>query len=95
MENILQEYKEALGEKFILAKLLLRIQQTCEEREMLLRHYLSQEDIKRVASENNSLGNLDATTIGARYLHAVCNQSLQSFIGDLVSQSVIRTLLFC
>jgi hypothetical protein len=80
--NVLQEYKEALGKKFLLAKLLLRIQQTCEEREILLHYYLSQEDIERVTSENNPLEKSDNATIGAKYLHAVCNQSLGSFIAN-------------
>jgi hypothetical protein len=78
----LQEYKEALGEMFLLAKLLLHIQQICEEREILLHYYLSQEDIERVASENNPLEKSDNATIGAKYLHAVCNQSLGSFIAN-------------
>lgn len=89
----MHEYKEALGEKFILTKLLLRIQQTCEERETLLHDFLSQEDVERVTSENNPLGDSDIATIGAKYLHAVWNHSLRSFVSadNIVSQSVIRT----
>jgi len=81
----------------MVAKLLLRIQQTCEEREMLLRSYLSQEDIEQVAYENNPLENSDSTTVGAKYLHAVCNQSLRSLIAsdDVVGQSVVKILLSC
>jgi len=97
LDNILQEYKKVLGEKFMVAKLLLCIQQTCKECEILLCSYLSQEDIEQVAYENNSLENSDSTTIGAKYLHVVCNQSLRLLIAsvDIVSQSVIKILLSC
>lgn len=84
----MQGYKQALGEKLILAKLLLRIQQSCEEHETCLRCFLSPEDVEQLASENNPLRSSDVATLGTKYLHAVCNQSLRSFIAgdDIVSQ---------
>jgi hypothetical protein len=77
LENIVKDFKETLEEKLLLAKLLLHTQEAFEERELLLRHYLGQEDIEQLISEWNPPN--DATTVAAKYLHAVCGQNSKSF----------------
>lgn len=73
----MEQFRESATEKMLLAKLLLRIQETYEEREELLRRYLSQEDIDRLLSEHDVVQ--DPATVRAKYLHAVCGHSLRSF----------------
>lgn len=76
-ESALEQFKETLGEKMMAAKLLLRIQRTYEERELRLRRHLSEEDIERLVSDQNPIK--DAASIDAKYLNALCEQTLRSF----------------
>lgn len=77
MESILEQFNETLDEKQLLVKILLRIQRTYEERELLLRRYLSQEDIEQLISERNPVKG--TATVSAKYFHAVCGHNLRSF----------------
>jgi len=52
MDGKIEDFTEALQEK-IMTKLLLRVQEAYEEREMHLLRYLSQGDIERLVSGQN------------------------------------------
>ena len=60
----MKDFKEALEEKLLLAKLLLHTQQTFEEHKLLLCYYLGQEDIEQLISEWNPPN--DATIVAAK-----------------------------
>lgn len=74
---MLEEFRESLEEKASVVKSLVHIQQKCEERELLLRRFLSQEDIARLVSERDPLN--DTATVGAMYFRAVWDHNLRSF----------------
>lgn len=76
-ESILEQFKEALDEKMVVARLFLRTQEIYEERELLLRRYLSQEDIEQFVSEQHPIK--DAASVGAKFLRAICEHNLRSF----------------
>lgn len=76
VDNALQQFNEVLEEKLLLARLLLRIQRTYEERELDLLRYLSQEDIEELICERNPLKN--SATANAKYVHAVFEHNLRS-----------------
>ena len=48
MDKILGQYKEAIEEKYLLAKLLFCVQGVYEESKMLLCHFLSEEDFEQL-----------------------------------------------
>lgn len=73
----MKEFNEALEEKLLLGQLLLRIQRTYEERELLLRRYMSKEEIDRLICERNPVQN--RATVNAKYLHAVFEHNLRSY----------------
>lgn len=75
-ESILEQFREALDEKMAAARLFLRTQEMYEEREMLLRRYLSQEDIEQFVSEQHPIK--DAASVGAKFLRAICEHNLRS-----------------
>ncbi|KAF8119146.1 chitin synthase-domain-containing protein [Boletus edulis] len=77
LEGLLEEFQETLEEKLLLARLMLRIQEAYEEREQVLRRCLSQEDVDKLISQQNPA--TEPTTVGAKYLRAVCEPTLRSF----------------
>ena len=89
----MKDLEETLEEKSLLAKLLLRTQQAYEERELLLHHYLGEDNIERLISER--IPPKDATTVAAKYLHAVCEQNLKSFAVNPSCVSLLKITTYC
>lgn len=73
----MEDFTEALQEKIILTKLLLRVQEAYEEREMHLLRYLTQGDIERLVSGQNPFK--DTASIRAQYFEAVFKHNLRTF----------------
>lgn len=72
MDKILGRYEEAIGEKYLLAKLLFHVQGAYEESKMLLCHFLSEEDFEQLISKHNLFKDLGSTVmVEVRYLHVV------------------------
>ena len=98
VDRILERFKEALGEKYMLAKLLLHTQEPYEESEMLLRRFLNKEDIEWLISEHSPFKDSGGTaTVGARYVHVVCEDTLlpSSVYPHVVCQNLFSMLLNC
>lgn len=76
----------------MLAKLLLRTQEIQEECETLLRQYLSEEDIKQLASQHSPIKDPGGATVASKYIHAVCEHKLKSFC-CLVGQPLLHILV--
>jgi hypothetical protein len=74
---MLEDFKEALQEKIVMTKLLLRVQQTYEEREIHLRRYLSQGDIEQLVSRQTPFQ--DTPTVSAMYLRTIFEHNLRTF----------------
>jgi hypothetical protein len=80
----LEQFKESVEEKKLMARVLVRIQETYEEREMLLRRHLTDEDIDRLISDE------EPDTVRTKYIHAICGHTLRSFSEcRLVGRSLI------
>ena len=90
LDSILAEFKEALEEKKMLAKLLHRTQQVYEGRELLRHRYLSQKDIEKLVFERNPFKDSAAATVGAKYFHAVCGLKLRSFNQPFSSRLILN-----
>lgn len=66
---MMEDFKDEPQDKILLKKLLLRVQQAYEEREMHLRHDLSSKDIERLVSRRSPFG--DAASVGAKFFQAI------------------------
>jgi hypothetical protein len=79
VDRILEQFKEAIGEKYLLTKLLLHSQEAYEECEMLLRHFLSEDDVARLISKQSPFkGSGGSAMVGVKYLQAVYEHTLWS-----------------
>jgi len=75
----MQRFKGVLEEKMMLVKLLFRCQKSYEEHEAHLRRYISEEDIKKLVSNQSPIKRFETETVYGKYFNAVCGHNLRSF----------------